>query len=119
MRRGWSACDPLYLSPPYSNATPGPLISKDSALGVPDRGVLVVGAKPADDGDGAIIKLLEIRGAARSVGIWPAAFGFQLARRSNLVEMNGDALTVSGDHSASLDLKAWGIAAARLSTPAE
>jgi hypothetical protein len=33
--------------------------------------------------------------------------------------MNGDALTVSGDHSASLDLKAWGIAAARLFTPAE
>ena len=119
MRRGWGACDPLYLSPPYSNATPGPLISKDSALGVPDRGVLVVGTKPADDGDGAIIKLLEIRGAARSVGIWPAAYGFQLARRSNLVEMNGDALTVSGDHSASLDLKAWGIAAARLFTPRE
>jgi hypothetical protein len=32
--------------------------------------------------------------------------------------MNGDALTVSGDHSASLDLKAWGIAAVRLFTPA-
>lgn len=119
VRRGWGACDPLYVSPPYTNTSPGPLIGKDSAFAIPDRGVLVVGAKPADDGDGAIIKLLEIRGAARSVGIWPAAYGFQLARRTNLVEMNGDALTVSGDHSASLDLKAWGIAAARLFTPRE
>jgi len=81
--------------------------------------VLVVGAKPADDGDGAIVKLLDIRGAARGVGIWPAAYGFQLARHTNLVEMNGDALPVSGDHSASVDLKAWGIAAARLFTPRE
>ena len=119
VRRGWGACDPLYVSPAYANTTPGPLISKDSALSIPDRGVLVVGAKPADDGDGAIIKLLEIRGAARSVGMWPAAYGFRLARRTNLVEMNGDALTVSGDHSASLDLKAWGISAARLFTPRE
>ena len=119
VRRGWGACDPLYLSPPYGNATPGPLIAKDGALSIPDRGVLVVGAKPADDGDGAIVKLLDIRGTARGVGIWPAAYGFQLAKRTNLVEMNGDALTVSGDRSASLDLKAWGIAAARLFTPRE
>lgn len=119
VRRGWDACDPLYVSPPYANATPGPLISKDSGLGVPDRGVLVVGAKPADDGDGAVVKLLDIRGVARTVGIWPGAYGFQLARRTNLVEMNGAALSVAADHSASLDLKAWGIAAARLFTPRE
>jgi alpha-mannosidase len=119
VRRGWGACDPLYVSAPYTNATPGPLIAKDSALGVPDRGVLVVGAKPADDGDGAIIKLLDTRGAARTVGLWPAAYGFQLARRTNLVEMNGEALTVGSDRSASLDLKSWGIAAARLFTPRE
>ena len=119
VRRGWGACDPLYVSAPYTNATPGPLIAKDSALGVPDRGVLVIGAKPADDGDGAIIKLLDTRGAARTVGLWPAAYGFQLARRTNLVEMNGEPLTVGSDRSASLDLKSWGIAAARLFTPRE
>ncbi len=119
VRRGWGACDPLYVSPPYTNATPGPLIAKDGALSIPDRGVLVVGAKRADDGDGAIIKLLDISGTARSVGVWPAACVFQRARRTNLVEMNGDALPVGGDRSASLDLKAWGIAAARLFTPRE
>jgi alpha-mannosidase len=119
VRRGWAACDPLYLSPGYTNGAPGPVIAKDSALSVPDRGVLVVGAKPADDGEGAIVRLLDVRGAGRSVGVWPAAYGFQQARRTNLVEMNGDALTMASDRSASIDLKAWGIAAARLFTPRE
>jgi hypothetical protein len=33
--------------------------------------------------------------------------------------MNGPALTVNADHSANVELKAWGIAAARLFTPRE
>src|SRR2546428_14157040 len=28
VRRGWAACDPLYVSPSYRNQTPGPLIAK-------------------------------------------------------------------------------------------
>jgi len=35
------------------------------------------------------------------------------------VEQNGEAITVSGDGRASLDLAAWGVAAARLFTPGE
>ena len=119
VRRGWEACDPLYVSPPYTNPAPGPLIARDSAFSIPDRGILVVGAKPADDGEGAVLKVLDVRGADRTVGVWPAAFGFQQARRVNLVEMNGPALTVSADRSAGVDVKAWGIAAARLFTPRE
>jgi hypothetical protein len=119
VRRGWAACDPLRVSPAYENAAPGPLIARDSALTLADQGVLVVGAKPADDGEGAIVRLLDVRGAARTVGIWPAALGFQLARRTNLVEMNGDALTVGGDHRVNVELRAWGVAAARLFTPRE
>ena len=119
VRRGWAACDPLYVSPPYTNTAPGPLIARDSALSIPDRGVLVTGAKPADDEDGAILKLLDVRGTARTIGVWPAAFAFQQARRVNLVEMNGAALTMSADRSASVDVKAWGLAAARLFTPRE
>jgi len=119
VRRGWEACDPLYVSPPYTNPAPGPLIARDSAFSIPDRGVLVVGAKPADDGEGAVLKVLDVRGADRTIGVWPAAFGFQQARRVNLVEMNGPALTVSADRSAGVDVKAWGIAAARLFTPRE
>jgi hypothetical protein len=37
----------------------------------------------------------------------------------NLVEMNGTALTVRADRSASVEVKAWGVAAARLFTPRE
>ncbi|HMA43542.1 MAG TPA: hypothetical protein VKO86_05975, partial [Gemmatimonadales bacterium] len=119
VRRGWAACEPLYVGPPYTNATPGPLVARDAALSIPDRGVAVVGVKPADDGEGAIVKLLEISGARRAVGVWPAACGFQLARRVNLVEMNGAPLTVNADRSAMVDVAPWGIAAARLFTPRE
>ena len=119
VRRGWAACDPLYLSPAYVNAAAGPLIARDTALFVPDRDVLLVGAKPADDGEGAIVKLLDLRGLARSVGVWPSAYHFQLARRVNLVEMNGDPLPVGSDGRVGVDIKSWGIVAARLFTPRE
>jgi hypothetical protein len=118
VRRGWAACDPLYVSPAYETRAPGPLISKDRAVFLADKGVLVVGAKPADDGEGAIVKLLDVSGQARSVGVWPAAYAFKQARRTNLVEMNGDGLTVGGDGKAPVDLPAWGLGALRLFTPA-
>jgi len=119
VRRGWATCDPLYVSAPYVNATPGPLIAKDRALFYADKGVMIVGAKAADDGDGVVVKLLDVAGQPRAVGLWPAAYAFKLARRTNLVEQNGDAIPVSGDGRASVDLVAWGVAAARLFTPGE
>jgi alpha-mannosidase len=119
VRRGWAACDPLYVSPSYTNDTPGPLIAKDRALFYADKNAMIVAAKPADDGEGAIVKVLDVAGQARALGLWPAAYTFKLARRTNLVEQNGDALAVAGDGRASIDLAAWGVAAARLFTPAE
>jgi alpha-mannosidase len=119
VRRGWAACDPLYISPSYTNDIPGPLISKDRALFYADKNIMVVGAKPADDGDGVIVKLLDVAGQARSVGLWPAAYAFKQARRTNLVEQNGDALAVGADGRATVDVAAWGVGAARLSPPAE
>ncbi|MGH7522070.1 MAG: hypothetical protein ACREMI_12425 [Gemmatimonadales bacterium] len=119
VRRGWAACDPLYVSPSYSNDTPGPLIAKDRALFYADKDMMVVGAKPADDGEGIVVKLLDVAGLARAVGLYPAAYAFKLARRTNLVEQNGDAIPVGGDGRASIDLAAWSVAAARLFTPRE
>ncbi|HEV8381044.1 MAG TPA: hypothetical protein VGQ29_05635 [Gemmatimonadales bacterium] len=119
VRRGWAACEPLSVSPSWVNETPGPLISKDRALFYADKGVMIVGAKPADDGQGVIVKLLDIAGQARSVGVWPAAYAFKLARRTTLVEQDGDAIPISGDGRASIDLPAWGVGAARVFTPAE
>jgi alpha-mannosidase len=116
-RRGWAAADPLYVSPRFVNATPGPLLDKDRAVLVGDGGALVVGAKPADDGDGAVVKLLDVLGAARSVGVWPAAYTFAAARTVNLVEMNGASLPVAGDGHTTITLPAWGVAGARLFTP--
>jgi hypothetical protein len=107
----------LYVSPSYETRVPGPLISKDRALFLADKGVLVVGAKPADDGEGAVVKLLDVAGQTRSVGMWPAAYAFKQARRTNLVEMNGDGVTVGGDGKAAIDLPAWGVGAIRLFTP--
>ncbi len=119
VRRGWAACDPLYVSPPYTNPGAGPLRSKDAALFVADGGALVIGAKPADDGDGAIVKLLDVSGAGRGVGVWPAAYGYRAARRANLVEMNGDRVPMTPDARATLELPAWGVGALRLFTPRE
>lgn len=114
MRRGWAACEPPYVSPAYETRVPGPLINKDRALFLADKSVLVVGAKPADDGEGAIVKLLDVAGKARSIGVWPAAYAFRQARRTNLVEMNGDDVRVGGDGKAALEVTAWGVAALRL-----
>ena len=119
VRRGWAACDPLYVSPSYTNDTAGPLIAKDRALFYADKNVMLVAAKPADDGEGAIVKLLDIGGQTRAVGVWPAAYTFKLARHTSLVEQNGDSIPVASDGRASVDLAAWGVAAARLFTPAE
>jgi alpha-mannosidase len=119
VRRGWAACDPLYVSPSYTNERPGPLITKDRALFYADKNVMIVGAKSADDGEGAIVKLLDVSGQARAVGVWPAAYAFKLGRRTTLVEQNGDPIPVGSDGRASIDLPAWGIGTARLFTPAE
>jgi hypothetical protein len=117
VRRGWAACDPLYVSEPYVNQAAGPLLGRDRALFLADRGVLVLGAKPADDGDGAIVKLLDVAGAARPVGVWPAAWEYTAARRANLVELNEGDIPLDGERRAAVDLRAWGVAAARLFTP--
>ena len=123
VRRGWGACDPLYVSAAYQNALPGRLIARDLALSIPDKGSLVVTARPADDGNGAVVAVLDVSGQPRTVGIWPAALAFKAARRTSLVEADGggDAIAVGGggDRRAAVDVAAWGLAAARLFTPRE
>jgi len=119
VRRGWAACDPLYVSASYTNDRAGPLVATDRALFYADKNVMIVGAKLADDGEGAIVKLLDIAGQARAVGVWPAAYQFKAARRTTIVEQNGDPLTLGSDGKAPIDIAAWGVATARLSMPAE
>jgi hypothetical protein len=118
-RRGWSACDPLWVSGAYENAIAGPLLPKDRALFFADPGALLVAAKPADDGDGVIVRLLDITGAARPVSVWPAATRYLQARRTNLVEMNEEFMSVASDGRVTLQLPAWGVASVRLFTPRE
>jgi len=65
------------------------------------------------------VKLLDIAGQGRTVGVWPAAYQFKTARRTSLVEQNGDPLTLGSDGKAPIDVAAWGIATARLFMPAE
>jgi len=119
VRRGWAACDPLYVSASYTNDRAGPLVATDRALFYADKNMMIVGAKLADDGEGAIVKLLDIAGQARTVGVWPAAYQFKAARRTTIVEQNGDPLTLGSDGKAPIDIAAWGVATARLSMPAE
>src|SRR5213594_2936581 len=119
VRRGWAACDPLYVSAPYASVGSGALPRKDSGLFIADPGVAVVGVKPADDRTGAVVKLVDLTGVARAVAVWPGAYGFRGARRANFVEMNGDRVPVAPDGHVTIDLPAWGAAALRLFTPRE
>jgi hypothetical protein len=107
----------LYVSARFTNTATGPLKDKDSALSLIDPGAMVLGAKRADDGEGVIVKLLDVVGMARQVGVWPAAYSFTQARNVDLVERNRDPITVAADQHATLNLRAWGVAAARLLTP--
>jgi alpha-mannosidase len=118
-RRGWAACDPLYVSAPYASVGAGPLPRKDSALFIADRGIAVVGVKPADDRAGAVVKLVDVAGVARAVAVWPGAYAFRGARRTNFVEMNGDRVPAAPDGRATIELPAWGVAALRLFTSRE
>src|SRR5437899_609385 len=119
VRRGWAACDPLYVSAPYASVGSGALPRKDSGLFIADPGVAVVGVKPADDRTGAVVKLVDLTGVARAVAVWPGAYGFRGARRTNFVEMNGDRVPVAPDGHVTIELPAWGAAALRLFTPRE
>ena len=120
VRRGWAACDPVYVSRPYVSAgsAGSALARSDSALFIADLGVAVVGAKLADDASGAIVKLVDITGVGRAVTVWPGAYRFRSARRVNFVEMNGDAIPAAADGHVTIELPAWGTAALRLFTPA-
>src|SRR6266487_481265 len=84
VRRGWAACDPLYVSAPYASVGSGALPRKDSGLFMADPGVAVVGVKPADDRTGAVVKLVDLTGVARAVAVWPGAYGFRGARRTHI-----------------------------------
>ena len=117
VRRGWAACEPLYVSASYASAGTGSLARSDSALFVMDPGVVVVGAKPADDGNGAVVKLLDVSGVPRGVTVWPGAHRFRGGRRVNFAEMNGEALSAGSDGGVTFELSAWGTAALRLFTP--
>jgi hypothetical protein len=119
VRRGWAACDPFYVSAARSDVSAGPLLARDRALSLGDRGVLVIAAKPADDGEGAIVRLLDVLGTARTVGVWPAAYAFYQARRTTLVESNEGAIPVGSDRRAVVEVHPWGTASARLFTPRE
>ncbi len=119
VRRGWAACDPLYVSDAYASAGSGSLARKDSGLFIPDQGLAVVGAKLADDRTGAVVKMLDVAGVSRLVSVWPAAYGYRAARRVNFVEMNGAAIPVAPDGRVTIELPAWGAAALRLFTPPE
>lgn len=119
VQRGWAACDPLYVSAAYAAAGTGTLLRRDAPLALTDPGVVVVGAKPAEDGTGAVVKLLDVAGVGRSVGVWPVAYPFRRARRANFVEMNGDVVPLAADGHAAVDLPPWGAGALRLFTSPE
>jgi hypothetical protein len=82
-----------------------------------DRGALVLAATPADDGQGMIVRLLDVSGTSRPVGLWPAARAYRAARRASIVADDLDEIAVETDGRTTVPLRAWSVAAVRLFTP--
>ena len=73
----------------------------------------------ADDGDGVVLRLLDVARNARPASVWPAVCRYTQARRVNLVEMNEALLPVAADGRVTFMVPRAGVASLRLFTPRE
>ena len=111
---GWST-DPLQLVPVSGTATSSrPLPRFGHLIGTDGPGVAVIGIKPADNGDGAIVFLQELIGATRSVKLTGGILGFLGARHVDLTERHYGELTVTSEPAVTVPLSAYGVATVRL-----
>ena len=111
---GWST-DPLQLAPVSGAATSArPLPRFGHLIRTDGPGVAVIGIKPADNGDGAIVFLQELIGATRSVKLTGGILGFRGARHVDFTERHYGELTVSSEPAVTVPLSANGVAVVRL-----
>jgi hypothetical protein len=111
---GWST-EPLAVvaaTPPAPSARRLPRFGR--LIAVDEPGVMVLGLKAADDGDGAIVYLQELLGVSRTVRLGGEIIGFRGARLVDPLERFLERLPVTADPAVTLPLPANGIAVVRL-----
>jgi hypothetical protein len=83
-------------------------------LDVRDPAVAVVGIKPADDGVGVIVYLMDVGGTARTVPLHPGLLPFSAAVLTDLAERDVRPMTVEPDGAILVPMERLGYAAVRL-----
>jgi len=84
------------------------LIVKDRALFYADKGLMIVGAKARTMATASSSSCSTSRGSHAPSACGPRRMRSSSRAAPTFVELNGDAIAVSGDGRASVDLAAWG-----------
>jgi alpha-mannosidase len=118
-RMAWEEATPLelneILTQDKSVAVPSlPASRQLSYLDVTDPDLLVEDWKPAEDGNGTILRLLDLGGATRQVTVRTPLFEIDHAIETNAVERDQSALPMDGPHAFTMTIHAHQIATARI-----
>lgn len=118
-RMGWEEMTPLeedeIRSQDKALDLPRPLDGKQgSFLTVDDPDVVVDTWKPAEDGKGTILRLIDLGGAQRSVTVRTPLLSLQKVMLTDAVERDKEAVASTGDHSFQVEVRPHGIVTVRL-----
>lgn len=123
-RLGWEEATPLeedeIRSQDKALDLPRPLDGKQgSFLTVDDPDVVVDTWKPAEDGNGTILRLIDLGGAARSVTVTTPLLAIEKVMLTDAVERDQSALATEGPHTFRVEVKPHGIVTVRMVGRAE
>jgi alpha-mannosidase len=119
-RMGWEEATPLELdevtTQDKAQNTLRPLDGKQgSFLSVDDPNVLVEDWKPAEDGNGTILRLLDLGGAeSRQVSVQTPLLNLTSAEQTDAVERDQEPLPLAGPHSFAITIRPHQIATVRI-----
>jgi alpha-mannosidase len=120
-RMGWEEATPLEFDEvtlqDRTQNQPRPLDGRQASLAqIADPNVLLDTVKPAEDGDGTVLRLLDLGGPTRSVSISLPAFRFSSAWQTDAVERNQGPLAVKDGHEFTVTMHPHEIVTVRITT---
>ena len=119
-RMGWEEATPLEVDEIRSQDKaldlPRPLDGKQASfLSIDDPNLLLDTWKPAEDGDGTILRLLDLGGASRTVAITTPLIALKSVVETDAVERNQKPLAMQGSHGFQVEIHPHEIVTIRLS----
>lgn len=102
-RMGWEEMTPLeedeITSQDKAVDTPGPLSGNQASfLSINDKDIVLDTWKPAEDGDGTILRFIDLGGTTRTITVTEPLFDLRQVWKTNAVEQNPSPLSLNGDH---------------------